>query len=163
MKRGFTLIELLVVITIIAVLVAFGLTNFVGARERARDVKKKGELMQLKNALRLYYNDYNRYPPGSGSLSGCGATGTSPCPGGCSAGEFAAGGADGCANIYMRTLPKIGTTQTYNYYVCADTDDFRLKVRLDNKSDPDIAASQAKCPNTCGDNRSSDEFIVCAD
>src|SRR3989304_4722403 len=78
MKKGFSLIELLVVITIIAALVAVALPNFLGARQRARDAKKKAELRELKSALRLYYNDFNSYPGGTGYyIKGCGATGTS--------------------------------------------------------------------------------------
>ena len=56
-SRGFSLIELLVVIAITAALIAVALPNFVGARERARDVKRKAEMAELRNALRLYYND----------------------------------------------------------------------------------------------------------
>ena len=58
MLRGFTLIELLIVITIIGTLAGLLFTNFSGARERARDSKRKSDVTQMKNALRLYYNDY---------------------------------------------------------------------------------------------------------
>jgi prepilin-type N-terminal cleavage/methylation domain-containing protein len=148
-KWGFTLIELLVVIAIIAIIVAFAVTNFLGARERARDVKRKGELRQLKAALRLYYNDYQRYPVaavvgGQGVILGCGIEGTDPCPGGCTTGEFTAGGTDGCANVYMRKLPD-EYSYSRNPNSPLDTDDFIVRVVLDNASDNDIAASQAKC------------------
>ena len=53
-SQGFSLLELLVVIAIIAVILAVAVANFVGARQRARDVRKKAELTQLKSALRLY-------------------------------------------------------------------------------------------------------------
>lgn len=63
MKRsGFTLIELLVVISIIGILAALFLANMVGVRERSRDAATKSNLTQLQNALRLYYNDNQRFP-----------------------------------------------------------------------------------------------------
>lgn len=65
---GFTLIELLVVISIIGILTALLLANFVGIRERGRDAKIKNDMNALKTALRLYYNDNQTYPA-SGSCS----------------------------------------------------------------------------------------------
>lgn len=61
-KNGFTLIELLVVISIIGILTALLLANFVGIRERGRDAKIKNDMNALKTALRLYYNDNQTYP-----------------------------------------------------------------------------------------------------
>ena len=63
-RDGFTLIELLIVIAIIATILAAAVPNFLSARERAKDAKKKAEFNQVKNALRLYYNDYQKYPAG---------------------------------------------------------------------------------------------------
>lgn len=62
---GFTLIELLVVISIIGILTALLLANFVGIRERGRDAKIKNDMNALKTALRLQYNDTQTYPAGS--------------------------------------------------------------------------------------------------
>jgi prepilin-type N-terminal cleavage/methylation domain-containing protein len=61
-KNGFSLIELLVTISIIAVLSAVLVANFMGARERARDAQKIQDLNAVKNALRMYYNDNQSYP-----------------------------------------------------------------------------------------------------
>ncbi len=135
---GFTLVELLVVISIIALIVGLAMPNFLGARERGRDSKKKGELLQVKNAMRLYYNDYGQYPGGTGYyINGCGSAGTSQCP---RIGPFQAGGASGTDTLYMKTLPA-----DYNYQQAGGGDDFALKATLENKSDPDIATSQARC------------------
>lgn len=61
-KNGFSLIELLVTISIIAVLSAVLVANFMGARERARDAQKIQDLNAIKSALRMYYNDHQAYP-----------------------------------------------------------------------------------------------------
>lgn len=61
---GFTLIELLVSISIIGVLTAVLLPNFIGVRQKAKDSQKIQELKSVKNALRLYYNDNQTYPAG---------------------------------------------------------------------------------------------------
>lgn len=61
-NKGFSLIELLVVISIIGVLTTVLVMNFVGSRERARDTQKIQNLVSLKNALRMYYNDNQTYP-----------------------------------------------------------------------------------------------------
>lgn len=168
MKKGFSLIELLVVIGIIATLVALSLPNFVGARERARDAKRKAEMAQLRTALRLYYNDYAQYPAaysgGIGRLNyiaGCGANGTGNCP--CSATlDFAAGGV-GCDSIYMKKFPSELGTSMY-YYRAASGNDFCLKDNLENKSDGDIATSQAHCASVCaGFGVGTSDYTVCAD
>jgi prepilin-type N-terminal cleavage/methylation domain-containing protein len=54
---GFTLIELLVVIAIIGILSAIGLVSLNGAREKARDAKRKSDLSSMRAALILYYDD----------------------------------------------------------------------------------------------------------
>ncbi len=171
MKKGFTLLELLVVIAIIAVIIGLALPNFLGARERSRDYKRKAELLELKTALRLYYSDYSKYPGWTNGLAivGCGTNGTSNCPV-CTTAEFAAGGADGCTTIYMRKLPKsISGSLELRYYQTNAGDDFRVKVALENASDPEIANSQVRCPTTTavgsGTNISygTTDYVVCAD
>lgn len=153
---AFTLVELLVVIAIIGVLTAVGLANYVGVRERANDSKKKLELKQMKNALRLYYNDYNTYP-GSGSganlLPACGALdGTlnrpiSACVGASAVcnGQFAVvGSTTNCDTVYMKRLPT-ATDYAWTYTQRSGGDDFLIVTTLSNESDADIANSQRAC------------------
>lgn len=163
---GFSLIELLVVIGITATLVAVALPNFVGARERARDVKRKSEMAEFRNALRLYYNDYQKYPADSGgpmytTVKGCKADGATTCP--CSSAlDFAAGGA-GCDVTYMKKFPsEFGAGGMY-YYQVDNGNDFRLTKTLENASDPDIATSQARCPSVGSANCTGVTYCLCAD
>ena len=147
--------------------------NFLGARQRAKDAKKKAELIQVKSALRLYYNDYQTYPDKTAAsrIKGCGANADEECPkSGCSA-EFAAGSSACGDTIYMKKLPSY-TTWTMNYYQVSSGENFCLKVGLENVSDPDILASQQRCGNKapysgpCEGltiNVSSNEYVVCAD
>lgn len=68
-KSGFTLIEMLVVLFIISMLVALITPNLIGARDRAKDAAKRQEMVSLKNALRLYYNDKGKYPDSPGGTA----------------------------------------------------------------------------------------------
>lgn len=71
---GFTLIELLVVIAIISILAGLLLANFVGIRQRGRDVQRKSDLRQMQAALEMFRSDYGSYPT---SLPSCGSAFTS--------------------------------------------------------------------------------------
>jgi len=69
-KKGFTLIELLVVIAIIGLLSTIVLASLNGARAKARDAKRKGDMIELRTALQMYYADHGSYPSYWGSGSG---------------------------------------------------------------------------------------------
>jgi prepilin-type N-terminal cleavage/methylation domain-containing protein len=146
MKRGFTLIELLVVISIIGILATLVVNNLNDARARARDLKRKSGLSQLKTALRLYYNDYQQYPVDANGryIPLCGG-------GNCDEGEtFSVG-----ETIYMPSMPEYQYDQI-------DDENFVLKVILENPSDPDILPSQAACPDGSFSGDPPREYAVCA-
>jgi len=167
-RSAFTLIELLVVIAITAVLLAIGIPNYMSARERARDAKKKQELLQLANALRLYYNDYKTYPtaPSSGmNITGCGLDGATACPGTCSNIHFGAGGTTGCDTVYMKKLPDYSGTAfaSLRYYQVNSGADFCLKWPLENRGDSDMATTQARCASLCTNMCMSTDYCVCSE
>jgi len=179
-QKGFSLIELLVAIAIMAVIMAFALPNYLGARERARDTKKKSELRDLKSALRMYYNDHQGYPPtGScgtamGSISGCGADGISccPCTSGTSTFDLATGST--CSTVYMKKFPSnmiFGNNVDY-YGVSADKEQFCIKTVLENTSDADLLTSQGQCIPACANTTdasgraptiTNQSYLVCSD
>lgn len=166
---AFSLIELLVVIAIMATIISLALPNFLGARARARDTRRKGEMNQVKTALQLYNGDYHSFPADSGGpmynqIKGCGVTGTTVCP--CSATlDFAAGGA-GCDTVYMTKLPSEFGSAMFYY---SDGTNFLLKVTLENLSDSDIATSYSRCNATyklimgVGSNLGSTDYAVCSE
>lgn len=162
--KGFSLIELLIVISVFGILAGFLLSNLSDARMRARDSRAKSELNSIKQALSLYLNVYNLYPASdsSNSLYGCGVDGTDSCPV-CDSADFAAGGADGCNNIFMSKITQESTGKFFfNYSSCTSGESYRLTYQLENKSDPEISESQARCPaSTCGLIYTDTDYVVC--
>lgn len=175
-QHGFTLLELLVVIGIIALIVSVIVPNLLGARERARDAQKKAGLHELKNALRLFYNDYQRYPLSVVQGSNIEACKTNPFDGihtvyCASSSCFFAGAAacsDAAATVYMKSLPDFNGTATgqdWNYY-SAGGDKFCLTTTLANTADSDLGISQSRCTTQgsctnaqCG----TTKYCVCED
>ncbi|NCN06973.1 MAG: prepilin-type N-terminal cleavage/methylation domain-containing protein [Candidatus Pacebacteria bacterium] len=115
---GFTLIELLVVISIIAVLTAILLPNLVGIRGRAADARKKADLKEFQSALRLYYNDNQKYPEEADLDE--------------ATGPFQNG-------TYSISVPEDSE------YVRLSDDAYNMYVTLTNEADPDINESKTKC------------------
>ena len=68
-SKGFTLIELLVVIAIIGILATIVLVSLNSARQKARDVRRIGDLRQVALALEMYYDDAKSYP--TPAVAGC--------------------------------------------------------------------------------------------
>ena len=60
-KSGFTLLELLVVIAIIAILTVIGFTVFSGVQSKARDTKRKADIIAMANAMEVNYKQGSAY------------------------------------------------------------------------------------------------------
>ena len=61
-RKGFTLIELMVVISILAILVAIGVTSYSTIRKNSRDSIRKADLHSIQNALEQYQGKNDSYP-----------------------------------------------------------------------------------------------------
>ncbi len=65
-EAGFTLMELMVVTGVIAVLIGLLFPVLMGARERARIAKARGEVMALQQAWLAFWQTYEALPTGGG-------------------------------------------------------------------------------------------------
>jgi len=143
-KNGFTLIELLVVMVIIGLLAGLILPNFMSARERARDARRKSDLEQIQKALELYKMDKSPpvYPASLdfNSAAFCGSS-------------WSGGG-----NVYLPKVscdpknPDGGASDEYKYIYTRNSSDslkYTLTACLENKSDPD-AVTIDRCPDDIG-------------
>lgn len=135
-KKGFTLIELLVVIAIIGVLTAIIVPNFMGARERANDSKKKQDMETIKTALRMYYNDNQSYPADGewkGALEG--------------------------------KIGNISSLEEYTYQSINNGDGFKLYTIMEATVAEDLRKSQLNCGVSPGGFETPDfpkRYYVCA-
>lgn len=60
-QRGSTLVEVMIVVLIIAILIAVGLPNYLGARERAQNRAAQSDLRNGLTAEKIFYADDERY------------------------------------------------------------------------------------------------------
>jgi prepilin-type N-terminal cleavage/methylation domain-containing protein len=134
---GFTLIELLVVIAIIGILSSVILASLNSARAKARDAKRKEDVIQLRTALAGYYADNGSYPLPYPSIWG-GVT-TASC--GTNAGtKGATAYIQGLVPTYISELPTDpGTTASstcYGYLYASNGTSYKLLVHASPESYP---------------------------
>ncbi|KKQ98742.1 MAG: Type II secretion system protein G [Candidatus Woesebacteria bacterium GW2011_GWB1_39_12] len=133
-RAGFTIIELLIVMVIIAILAGLSIFAMGGARESARDARRKADLEQIRSGLELYKADCNVYPASLGtSLTGDGSTPS------CLA-----------ANTYIQDVPTDPTSDAAYAYNQLTTVTYTLCSHLeDPPSSPDITNCNACDPTPC--------------
>jgi len=142
--QGFTLIELLVVMAIIGLLVGISLFALAGARESARDGRRKSELETIRSALELYKADCNIYINASGNVgtvldteSGAGVR------------LIGSGSPSTClaSNVYLEKIPNDSLTGV-NYYYSGNGTTYQLCAKLEQPPTP--ADSCSGGANNCG-------------
>jgi len=127
--KGFTLIELLVVISIIGILIALSFFGFQGARETARDAKRKSDLESIRSALELYKADCDAYPA---SLSyPIEVTGDATCSGG--------------AVTYLEAISDPVSGREYSYVYTAATGTYVMCASLESIDSRDPSCAAASC------------------
>lgn len=130
--KAFTLIELLVVISIIGILIAISIFGLSGARESARDARRKGDLETIRSGIELYRADCNSYPT---SLTFGETLIGDNTPVSCSS-----------SNTYISLIPVDPTLATSNYAYSSDGVTYTLCASLENGGTDTCSIS---CGTTC--------------
>lgn len=124
--NGFTLIELLVVISIIGVLIGLSLIGLSGARESARDARRKTDIESIRSGLEMYKADCNKYPAAAAVVGGSSLLGSPP-PTSCAA-----------SNTYISLVPKdpASPARAYPYSTNPTTTTYILCAALEQAPVP---------------------------
>ncbi|MDX1776516.1 MAG: prepilin-type N-terminal cleavage/methylation domain-containing protein [Desulfobulbales bacterium] len=69
-RGGFTLVELLIVVIILAVLAAIVVPQFSSSTQEAKEAALRSTLIEMRNAVELYYHQHNSTYPGAVDESG---------------------------------------------------------------------------------------------
>ena len=75
-SSGFTLVELLIVVIILAVLAAIVVPQFSSSTDEAKEAALRSTLLEMRNAVELYYHQHNSKYPGYYKTDGTGASST---------------------------------------------------------------------------------------
>lgn len=144
--KGFTLIELLVVISIIGILIGLSIFGLQGAREGARDSRRKADLELLRSGLESYKSDCDVYPSGSGDASVILNTDGS----GALAGD---GSTPACAsgNKYINQIPADPVPGTRSYYYSSSGTTYFVCAAMERPSSSQTApdCGSVSCGETC--------------
>lgn len=135
--NGFTLIELLVVISIIGVIIGISFFGLTGARESARDARRRADLEQIRSGLELYKADCNDYPVAVGGavpspLVGDGSPST--CSG---------------TNVYIASVPRDPADPTRLYYYSRPTATTYLICASLEQSTAGVPSGCGSCGTSC--------------
>lgn len=133
--KGFTLVELLIVMSLIGILATLVVQNFRSAQFRGRDAVRKSDLRNIQTALRLYYNDYGRYPASApvtgGTITACGPAAPAAATGCAYGSAWTRGG-----TTYMTILPDDPLKTPDYVYTYNNDEDYTIRACLESKNDP---------------------------
>ena len=142
--KGFTLIELLVVISIIGILVSIVIASYGSVQKKSRDSRRKSDLVEIKSALIIYFQDFDTYPENVDSYPSNASGNWIP---------------DLSPN-YFKSLPQdpgnsgasstnCNSSEFIYCYVKNSDESFTLWARLENEKDPDRSGNpDALCQDT---------------
>jgi len=150
-KKGFTLIELLVVVAIIGLLATIVLVNLNSARIKARDTKRKSDLLAIQIALEMYYSAYGTYKVSGGGWGGNGQGLLSYENGTTYLLAVTRVLYDEGFLSQPLTFDPVQGARGYMIYTCNYSQDYAISATLENPSAEDIAFIQTTC-NGIGDN-----------
>lgn len=138
-SKGVTLIEVLIVMAILAVLILAGFVAVMQYLPKARDAKRKSDLVKLKQVFQDYYNDNGEFPPAA-VLD-----------------EYCTSRQNTYLTTYLKQLPCDPLTKKAYLYQPYKEDDasiwnkgFRILTKLENLKDPVIVDVNCSPTDGCG-------------
>lgn len=140
--KGFTLIELLVVISIIGILIGLSIFGLQGARQAARDGKRKADLELIRSGIEIYKSDCNKYPVSGSPTSPSNVFGSALTGDGSSSASCLK------SNIYINQVPVDPTSPAAGYLYWSNGFQYQICAALEQQS----AGPAVTCGNSssCG-------------
>lgn len=139
-SKAFTLIELLIAIAIISLLAGVVVMGTNSMREKARDSKRKAQLLSIKVALDKYYGIHGKYPQAGTCAYGSNCYVYSTAGSNWIPALAAEAGSLPVDPINVGGAPWAVASNNYTYAygnVSVDGQQYDLTGRLENKGDPD--------------------------
>lgn len=130
-KKGFTLIELLVVISIIGILMALSIFGLQGARQSARDGRRKADLELIRSGIELYKSDCGGYPS---SLS----------PGGVLVGDDSSSTCSS-SNTYISEVPADPLSPNRSYIYSSPGTTYEICASLEDGTGSESCGGTSSC------------------
>lgn len=153
-NRGFTFVEVLVACAVLAILATVAYGALGQMREKARDAERIAELQQVAVALRLYKDQYGRYPERGCSTVNPSAPWASPGPGVQSWYAQCDDYIPGLVPQFLHELPRDpmsenNSDQGFLYRTNSTGSEYKLLVSPTEGAVLNPGDPYARCPSTC--------------